>query len=221
MASTDYKPDPDTPRGAAIPLAIGVRRHSRIYGRIVGWLKLILPTVAILLVALVILWPFLKQDASRFSAALTNARALVTEHLEVNEASYSGVGDDGQRYTVTAQSVQQDSVEAMNVQFRGPQADISLTDGSWILISSETGSLDRESQILELNENVNLFHDQGYEFRTENATLDLIGGSAYGFAPITGQGPFGAVEGEGFEVQDRGAQIKLTGRARVLIYDVE
>ena len=221
MASTDYRPDPSAPRGAAIPIAVGVRKHSRAYGRVVGLLKLLLPIIAVLLVAVVVLYPFLKDDAERFSQALTNARALVTEHLEVNQASYSGIGEDGQRYTITAQSVQQDSAEALEALLTGPQADISMADGSWILISSETGRLDRENQILELFQNVNLFHDLGYEFRSESATIDLVGGSAYGFEPVSGQGPFGAVEGEGFEVLDRGAQVKLTGKSKVIIYNAD
>lgn len=221
MASTDYKPDTSAPRGAAIPISIGIRRHSRAYGRMVGWLKLVLPTIAILLVAIVILWPFLQKDARQLGETMTNASALISEHLQVSEASYSGVGEDGQRYTVTAQSVEQDSLESLEVNFTSPRADVSLTDGSWVLISSEKGWLNRESQILELTENVNLFHDLGYEFRTESATFDLVGGSAFGFSRVEGQGPFGAVEAEGFEIQSRGAEVRLTGKAKVIIYDVE
>ena len=69
--------------------------------------------------------------------------------------------------------------------------------------------------------NVNLFHDLGYEFKSESATLDLMQGNAFGFDPIQGQGPFGYLEAEGFQLMNRGEQVQLTGKSRVIIYDTD
>lgn len=204
-------------RGAAIPLAIGQRRHSTSYGRLVGWLKLLLPTLAVVLVVLAVLWAYLGDESGLVSDTLTRARELVTEHMEVSQAKYAGVSEDGQKYTITADTVQQASVDAIMVNFEMPRADINLKDGTWALVTAETGTLDRETQILELNTSVNLFHDLGYEFRTEAATFDLAAGSAYGFLPVEGQGPFGYVEAEGFQIVNRGEIIQLTGKSKLVI----
>ncbi|MEQ8440597.1 MAG: LPS export ABC transporter periplasmic protein LptC [Alphaproteobacteria bacterium] len=221
MASADT-PSNDAPqRGSRIPVYAGQRRFSRSYGRFVGWMKVLLPTIAVMLIALLIIWPYLRDEGNRITEALTSAGGLISEHLEVNQARYAGLSEDGHRYTVTAESVQQDSIDAINVAFQSPQADISLSDGSWALVTAERGSLDRETQVLELIASVNLFHDLGYEFRTESATFDLLGGSAYGFDPVTGQGPFGYVEAMGFSIFNRGERIELIGPARVVIYDTD
>ena len=225
MATTGYEESAamaeTEPKGSRIPLTIGQRNFDRSYGRLVGWLKVLLPTLAVVLLALLALWPYLEQESREVGDRLTGAGKLVSEHLEVSEARYSGTGEDGQRYTVTAESVQQASIDATMVEFTEPRADINLSDGSWALITARTGTLNRDTQILELRSAVNLFHDQGYEFLSESATLDLMSGSAYGFDPVTGQGPFGYLEAEGFQIIDRGAQVQLTGHARVIIYQTD
>lgn len=223
MANADLRSEsgPSAVRGARIPVFAGKRRHSRNYGRVVGFLKVVLPTVAVLLIGTAVLWPYLEDERLELVERLTDAGQLITEHLEVVEASYSGIGEDGQRYTVTAETVQQESVDAMLVTFSQPRADISLTDGSWALVTAASGQLDRETQVLELTDGVNLFHDQGYEFETLSATFDLLEGSAYGFDPVSGQGPFGYLEAEGFQALNRGARVQLTGRSRVVIYETD
>lgn len=209
------------PRGASIPVSVGRRRFSHSYGRAVGWLKILLPTLAVVLVSMIFIWPYLEEEGQRIIAAVISDAPVLPELMEVSQARYTGVGEDGQRYTLTAETVQQESMDAALVEFLEPRADISLSDGSWALVSAERGTFDRDAQVLELNSAVSLFHDLGYEFRTESATLDLLGGSAYGFDPISGQGPFGYVEADGFELLDRGARVRLTGNARVIINNTD
>ncbi|MDF1747454.1 MAG: LPS export ABC transporter periplasmic protein LptC [Alphaproteobacteria bacterium] len=227
MASADSNagttPPPETPpvRGASIPVSIGRRTLNQSYGRMVGWLKVLLPTIAVALITLVIAWPYLQQEGHRITDSLTGAGQLITEHMEVSQARYSGISEDGQRYTVTAKTVQQANTEAIMVDFIEPRADINLTDGSWALVTADTGTLNRETQVLELHGKVNLFHDLGYEFHSESATFDLMGGNAFGFDPVQGQGPFGNLEAEGFQMMNRGEQVQLTGKARVIIYKAD
>ncbi len=217
MAGTETSGGPV--RGASIPVSIGRRALNQSYGRVVGWLKVLLPTVAVALIALVVAWPYIQEEGRRITDTLTGAGELVSEHLEVSQASYAGVGEDGQRYTVTSRTVQQQSTTARMVDFIEPRADINLNDGSWVLVTAETGTMDRETHVLELRKTVNLFHDLGYEFRTESATLDLMGGNAFGFDPVEGQGPFGYLEAEGFQIINRGEMVQLTGKSRVIIYN--
>ncbi len=72
--------------------------------------------------------------------------------------------------------------------------------------------------MLELNGDVTLFHDQGFELRTETARFDLEAGTARGTESVEGQGPFGTLVSEGFRVLDRGERILFTGRSRAVIH---
>mgnify|MGYP003701286093 CR=1 FL=1 len=206
------------PRGARIPLGERSVQLNRFYGRFVGGLKVLLPTLAVALVLLAGAWPMISEQDQRFVEALTGADRRAAENLAVKNPRYSGLEEDGQPFTITAESMQQESIDAETVDLVRPKADILLSNGAWVAVTAENGMLNRPAQVLELRDDVNLFHDLGYEFRTNQAILDLLAGTATGYLPVTGQGPFGYLEAEGFRVLDRGARVALTGRSKVVIY---
>lgn len=205
------------PRGSSIPVHQREVRFSHSYGRLVSWLKVLLPTFAVALVVLVVAWPHLEEEQRRFGESLLGLDGSRAQDLEVRNAVYDGL-NEGQPYTVSASVVRQAEVDSPIVELTEPKADIMLSEENWALISSLTGRMDREAQVLELFDEVNLFHDLGYEFHTKSLTIDLIGGSAYGFDPVWGQGPFGNLEAEGVRIYNRGARVELIGKSRLVIY---
>ncbi|MBP5857966.1 LPS export ABC transporter periplasmic protein LptC [Marivibrio halodurans] len=205
-------------RGARIPLGQRVVRFNRFYGRFVGGLKVLLPTLAVALVLLAIAWPMISEQDGRFVEVLTGADRRAAENLAVKNPRYAGIEDNGQPFTITAESMQQESIDSDFVDLVRPKADILLSNGNWVAVTAENGLLNRPTQVLELTDDVNLFHDLGYEFRTNQAVLDLAEGTASGNLPVSGQGPFGWLEGEGFRVLERGDRIALTGKSKVVIY---
>ncbi|MDE0812147.1 MAG: LPS export ABC transporter periplasmic protein LptC, partial [Alphaproteobacteria bacterium] len=69
---------------------------------------------------------------------------------------------------------------------------------------------------VDLSGGVTLFYDRGYQFTSESARVDLRSGTAEGRQPVIGHGEGGSVEGEGFELFDRGARIIFTGRSKAV-----
>jgi lipopolysaccharide export system protein LptC len=99
-----------------------------------------------------------------------------------------------------------------------PKADISLEDGSWLVLTAKSGVYVRQNETLTLNDQVNLFHDSGYEFRTESAVIDLTKGTATGTVSVAGQGPFGNLKAEGFHLVDKGKTIYFMGKSKLTVY---
>jgi len=126
--------------------------------------------------------------------------------------------NDSQNYSITADLAKNLLKENATVQLEMPKADISLDDGTWLVLTAETGLLVREKKALDLTGAVNVFHDSGYEFRTKSARVDLDKGVASGKNPVRGQGPFGEIEGEGFTLDKERKSILFTGKSRVIIY---
>ena len=201
-----------------IPLGARSGRVSPIYGRFVMTMKVLLPTVAIMLVALLFLWPTLSDEVSDIGMQFFGVDRLASDTMQLSNARYQGVDAENQPYTVTADGVRQQDDQTAEVFLTRPKADIMLEDSSWAALTAQDGVFDREAQILSLSGGVNFFHDLGYEFQTNSAMVDLVAGTAEGREPIDGQGPFGFVEAEGFKVFDRGARIVLTGKSKLVIY---
>ena len=94
-----------------------------------------------------------------------------------------------------------------------------LADGSWVALTANDGRFEADTNILHLAGDVNLFHDQGYEFNTTTAQVDLVTSTASGDDPVKGQGPFGVLDAEGFRVLDSGARILFLGPARLTVFE--
>lgn len=190
---------------------------SPVYGRFVGFMRVLLPTIATALIVLVALWPQLSDQQQRFAISPTKVTGDSVRGLTMKNSVFSGVDTQKRPYSVTADSVRVNGENKSDLALAEPKADILLQDGSWVAVTAREGRYDRDTKLLRLQGAVNLFHDGGYEFRSESATVDLTEGDAYGTDPVRGQGSFGHIEAEGFILRNRGAQIQFTGRAKLTL----
>jgi lipopolysaccharide export system protein LptC len=181
--------------------------------------KLALPAIGVTLLALLMFWPEIEGKEGRLS--FRRGPAMVAEALQVTAPLYQGLDELNRPYTVTARLARQQpgpvAAGAEVIDLDAPRADITLTDGAWLLIESRDGVYDRGRNWLDLAGDVTIYHDNGTRFRSETASVDVAGGNARGDRPTQVQGPFGTVVSEGFEMTERGAVMVFTGRAHAVL----
>lgn len=199
-----------------------LRQPPRLSGRnpysiFVGLLKVFLPAMAAALVLLVIAWPQLTFDDSRFRLGISNLAPGQAQSLTMLNARFDGIDDKDQPYTLTADMATQANQNEDLIELELPKADITLEDGTWLALTAKSGQYDRESELLDLYGSVSVFHDKGIEMRTEAARVDLNNGTAQSVQPVEGQGSMGFINAEGFLVLDRGERIIFTGKSRMII----
>jgi lipopolysaccharide export system protein LptC len=222
----DSAPEPDTnaaseTRKAPRRLPFSVKKStnvSRGYGRFVGVMRILLPTVATALVILVLLWPHLSDQQRRFSITPAKIDYDKAPNLTMRNSVFTGVDKEKRPYTLTADSVRVVSDASSEVKLTAPKADVLMSDGSWVAVTAEQGVFDREAKLLTLRGSVNLFHDRGYEFKTDYLVVDLAAGMAHGNKPVQGQGPFGNLRASGFVIHNRGERIEFKGPSTLLLY---
>jgi len=191
---------------------------SRAYGRFVGIMRILLPTVATALIILVALWPQLTDQQRRYSITPSKIASDAAKTLTMINGVYTGIDDRRRPYTLTAETVNLSNNDLSEVILKSPKADLLTENGSWVAVTARDGTYDRDKKILTLRGAVNLFHDSGYEFRTEAAVIDMMAGDAYGTDPVEGQGPFGNIKSHGFVVRNRGERVEFTGKATLILY---
>ena len=196
-------------------------RISRHRSRIVGYLKLTLPALALALTSLILAWPRIVPDDRHFRLGSARVAPGDAEALRLDKARIVGVDQLQRPYVITADDATQANGTALDVNLNAPKADITLSNGAWVQLSAKSGIYRRDNNQLDLDGNVSLFHDSGSEFHTATAHIDLKDGSAHGEDPIEGQGPQGDISGEGFVIVDHGARILFTGRAHAVMRAVE
>jgi lipopolysaccharide export system protein LptC len=191
---------------------------------IVNLLKFVLPLIALTLMALVVLWPQIEEvQNSGFRLGFSTSPEDLMENVAMSNPRFFGVDGNRQPFTVTAS----EAVEATESQDRGehiyldgPQADITLEDGSWIALTANQGFYTEGDGMLDLVGTVNMYHDNGFEIHTEEAEIAMNSGSASGTVPVDGQGPFGTIKSDsGFELEDKGAVIRFLGKSQLVIFD--
>jgi lipopolysaccharide export system protein LptC len=193
------------------------RRYSAFYSHLVTLLKLVLPSVAVGLVAMILLWPQLNPLDQRFRLKPVAVGIEDLENLRMINPRYTGSDDQNQPYSVTAEQALQVSGDSNVTDLVKPKGDITLKDGTWLALSADAGVYRKKDGLLDLEGNVHLFHDEGYEIATSRARIDLGANSAEGNQPVVGQGPDTELRGEGFRVHNRGERVIVTGQSRLVI----
>ena len=191
------------------------RFRSR-YSRFVTLMKYALPVVAGSVLLLVVVWPEFKPKPERFAVGISDLKVNVEGGQRVVNARFTGVDSENRPFSVTADAVVQDAKDG--VKLTQPKADVTLAGNSWVAIAAPQGTLWRKQEVLNLVGGVDLFHDDGYEFQTEEARIDLRSGAASGDTQVKGQGPFGTVNAEGFRIVDSGDRIIFNGKSRLVIF---
>lgn len=178
--------------------------------------KRLLPALALGLLAIVVFWPEIEGGEDRSRVSFRRPAQPLAEAMRVVEPRYQGVDELSRPFTVTANAGQQvGATEILDLE--EPRADIVLTDGAWVFLSSRAGRYDKSGGHLDLAGEVTLFHDGGTTLRTDQAAVEIAAGSAAGDAPVAAQGPFGTLTSEGFRLTERGAVIIFTGQARAVL----
>ena len=204
-------------RGRVALTARRTQSAGYLYGHFVGFMKVLLPTVATALLLIVVIWPQLNEQNKTFEIGFKEIDKSAAENLRMEKARYTGVDRAKRPFSITAEEAEQLDPKSPVIELVQPKADIVMQDGSWIAVTAEVGNYNRASQFLELSGTVNLFHDKGYEFHTSSAVLDLRAGDAIGTEPVHGQGPFGHIQAESFIVRNRGERIEFHGKAQVIL----
>ncbi|WP_282605904.1 LPS export ABC transporter periplasmic protein LptC [Pelagibius sp. Alg239-R121] len=186
------------------------------YSRFVSVLKVLLPATAVGLIILVIAWQKIGPTEGIIPTTVPEWQGA--GEVSVLNPRWNGVDEENRPFTVTADLVSQSTGDGNLYELELPKADITLEDDTWLALTAKSGRFFYEEQQLELIGDVDLFHDQGFEIRTEAATIDLKTKDAQGDSPVEGHGPAGRLNAEGFRITQEGARITFTGKSRLIVY---
>ena len=202
----------DWRQARALPGGDGQRRRL-----IMQLVKYVLPVVALGFLALMIAWPRIFKEESKFDLTSTEI-TRVKDDLRMSNPEFTGMGADNRPYRVTANAAVQDATDHELVRLDALQADVSLNDGSWLSVNANTGLMHNGLQTLQLNGRIETYSDLGYALYTESALIDLDAGSLVADQPVRLQGPYGHLRAKSMRATERGQRLHFAGDVKVIIY---
>jgi lipopolysaccharide export system protein LptC len=194
------------------------RRHNVLYSRFVALMKVVLPATAVALASLVLFWPQLNPLDNRFRLKPVQVSIDDLENLRMVSPRFVGTDARNQPFAITADQATQEAGGSDVTALANPKGDLTLNNGSWIALAALEGQYHKQTRILDLWDEVNVFHDAGYEIKTRRAKADLGAGDVFGDDPVEGQGPDSQLRGQGFRIYEKGARIAITGKSRLVLY---
>ncbi len=181
-------------------------------------LKIGLPLIALALLAFGLAGPYLRPGLDQLTALLPIAVERSSDDYHVIKITMRGVTKSDRPFMFTAETAAKIDADAGPVELVRPNADMTLEDGSWIAVMAERGVYTPDTKTITLLDDVNVFHDQGYELNTSHAVVHLDDARAESDRPVRGHGSFGTIDGQGFRIVDDGRRIEVIGPARLVIY---
>lgn len=188
-------------------------RHSRL----VSALKITLGVLAAAMLALLISFPMLHSGKDGFRISFSGEKRIQEpQPPRMNNPRFQGTDGKGQPFTIAADYAMQESPKELML--HKMEGDIMLQSGSWVAIRAEKALLNIDDGKTALHNNVELFHDAGYNLRTESVQIDLKQGLARSQTELVMQGPLGTVYATGFIMGEKGDSLTLLGPVQLVIY---
>jgi lipopolysaccharide export system protein LptC len=177
--------------------------------------KLALPVLALTLLTTMALWPELKRSAADVRWNLHQMIPNVAGDTVIG-ARFHSVDEHGRPYTVTAAQATQVGPNRFNLVT--PKGDITLQNGTWLMLQAKDGVYRKQENALDLSHAVMLYRDDGTIMQTESTAVDLKNGAAAGAQPVHAEGPFGVLDAKGgFTLTDKGEEIEFAGPAHLVL----
>jgi lipopolysaccharide export system protein LptC len=194
------------------PRMIFNRKRSRL-----AWLKIGLPVVAIGIIGVLTYLNYKHQSDTVVSIPVVEDMPKLDVGMKVSGIAFDGKSKSDRPFSVTALSATEAKGNKDLIDLEEPQAEIELSEQTWIAVTAEHGIYDRKLDKVDLNGAVTVYHDNGLTFSTEQAAMDLKTNTASGSKPVTGKDETRELSAEGFEMLDDGATVLFKGRSYLKI----
>lgn len=184
--------------------------------RVLRWAKLLMPSLAAVLIALLLLFPSLKDNDVVNSLDVTLPKKGELEKLHMEQTEFSITDKDNKISTFFADQVDETKAGSKLLKIINPEGNIPAGDNRFVNIDSDIGYYNQETQVIELEENVVAVYDEGTTAETEYARYDFKANYGNGNQAVYAFGDWGKLWSEGFEYYQDKELIVLTGKSKVI-----
>jgi lipopolysaccharide export system protein LptC len=190
--------------------------YHELYSKFVRFMRLFIPLVAVGIIGIVMAWPNVDN-----SFAPIPKEAVAPQTIGKNELlnpRFESEDDRKQPFTITALKAVQSSTDSDVITLEKPMADITLKNKAWLSAEALQGTYRQNDERLVLKGSVRLFHDHGYEMKTEELVIDLKTNKAWSTTPVYGQGPSGTLRAnKGMSVDLNEGKLIFNGRVNLVL----
>lgn len=191
------------------------KRHSKMVRR----MRLIFPVAALAVVVVLMTW---KDDNAPLTAVPREqvSPQTVTQNELVNP-KFQSEDTNNQPYTITADKATQNAEDMDTVALQKPVADMTLKSGGWVSLKADNGAYKQSTGNLDLDGQVEVHHDSGYEIRTDKMNINVGGQTIVSDGPVTGHGPAADITANGLQADGNNHTLIFKGPAKLTLHETK
>jgi lipopolysaccharide export system protein LptC len=188
------------------------------YSRLVIALRLLLPSIGILLLALLIVWPLLNRGSNDILLkSYQTTEDLAQEKEGLHNPVFQTLDEEKRPIFFEADHALSNQLNQEEVELSSPTARLNSGLEGEIDLQSESGFYDQKGEKLNLDGVVSVKNSEGFELITDGVEIDLERSEAISNQQVTGHGPSGRVRAEGMEIRNKGGVIFLKGKSTIVM----
>lgn len=165
------------------------------YTRFVRSTKVMLGLLAVILTCAILFYPYIKKDNGLRIAFTSIAKQASTSQTQMLNARFHGLDKDNQPYNLNAKTATQLDDDTLDLNH--PIGDITLKNSAWLSVAGNNGLFKIKEKLLDLKGAIEMFNNEGYEFRTEHMHVNIGDKTAVTHDEVNGQGPLGKLKALG------------------------
>jgi len=186
--------------------------------RAVAALRLALPMTALLLIALAVAWPqIMGRGAGLIAPMFAPGEMDGVDVMRMHRPRYVGETRNAEPFELTAAAAALDPLRPSRVHLDHLAAEIDARGPRDFRLLAASGVYDRDREMLDLSDGIQVTTSDGYQFDSPSATVNLKRARVVGTEPIAGVGPSGTLAADRFEFEDGGEILRFNGRVRVTL----
>jgi lipopolysaccharide export system protein LptC len=188
------------------------RRHSRY----VRWLRVVVPAgIAAVLLTLIGINYLPPIGGFRLPGELGKL-VIHGTRITMQQPRLAGYTADSRAYEFSADAAGQDITKPNLVELHQLRAKMEMQDKSTVEMSALSGVYDAKTEMLTLNDDIELTSSTGYEGRLTEAVVDVRKGDVVSDKPVWVKMLDGFLNAKRLDIEDRGSVIRFTGVAMTL-----
>ena len=177
--------------------------------------KLLLPSIAAVLIGILVLFPTIQNDEKEFRLDITLPRKGELEKLHIEKTVFNITDKDNKVHNFTADNIDETAPGSKLIKLTNPDGVMPVSVDGWLNIKAPTGYYNQTENKLQLADDVEVFYSDGMNLKTTSAFFDFKTSKAYGDKPVTAQGYIGNLDSEGFEFYSKTGIIIFTGKTHI------
>jgi len=167
--------------------------YDNSYSRLVAWLKILLPLLALAILSTMFLISRTVDPSQTIPYAEVDATELAREQ-GIGSPNFASVTNDGSAITISAQNARPDASDQQIISAQNLTANIETSKGIKIVIIAPTGVIDNTNRQTSLSGGVTMTTTTGYRIDTESIRSLLDKTEITAENQIIAVGPMGNIE---------------------------